>query len=165
MERHDVVAAALVSDRRVLLCHRSPDRAWYPNVWDLPGGHVNVSESPSEALTRELEEELGILATVRVATPLARITASGIEMAIWVITEWEGDITNRDPTEHDALGWFGADDLGHLHLADPAYLAILTDVLSASDPASAELTRRRQTSQAAGGENDSTRRPSSTARM
>jgi 8-oxo-dGTP pyrophosphatase MutT (NUDIX family) len=55
-----LVGAILISDHRVLLCHRSHDRAWFPDVWDLPGGHVQLSESAAEALARELEEELGI---------------------------------------------------------------------------------------------------------
>jgi ADP-ribose pyrophosphatase YjhB (NUDIX family) len=38
---HIVVAGLLVRDQQVLLCHRSAERKWYPNVWDLPGGHVH----------------------------------------------------------------------------------------------------------------------------
>ena len=30
----------------------------YPNTWDLPGGHVEGSESPSECISREMGEEL-----------------------------------------------------------------------------------------------------------
>lgn len=133
MEPHAVVAAALISERRILLCHRAPDRAWYPNVWDLPGGHVNASESSPEALARELEEELGVRTTPPVTPPLVRISASGIEMSIWALTEWEGEITDRDPTEHDALAWFDASDLARLELAHPSYLAILSDILSPAD--------------------------------
>ena len=35
-----IVTALLRDGNRVLLCHRSPRRRWYPDVWDLPGGHV-----------------------------------------------------------------------------------------------------------------------------
>ena len=45
-QRHDVVAALLVRADRVLLCHRSPDRRWFPDVWDFPGGHVEESGAP-----------------------------------------------------------------------------------------------------------------------
>ncbi len=31
-----------------------------PNVWDLPGGHVDTGERRMDALVRELGEELGI---------------------------------------------------------------------------------------------------------
>jgi hypothetical protein len=44
VDAHEIVAAVLVRDGRVLLCHRSPGREWFPNVWDLPGGHVEADE-------------------------------------------------------------------------------------------------------------------------
>ena len=42
-------------DGRVLLC-----RLTYKNDWDLPGGVVEVGESPQLAVSREVEEELGL---------------------------------------------------------------------------------------------------------
>ena len=42
-------------DGRVLLC-----RLTYKQDWDLPGGVVEVGESPQEAAAREVEEELGL---------------------------------------------------------------------------------------------------------
>ena len=34
------------SDGRVLMVHRHPDRRWYPDCWDLIGGHIEPGESP-----------------------------------------------------------------------------------------------------------------------
>ena len=42
-------------DGRVLLCQLT-----YKNDWDLPGGVVEVGESPHLAVAREVEEELGL---------------------------------------------------------------------------------------------------------
>lgn len=42
-------------DDRVLLCELT-----YKADWDLPGGVVEVGESPRAAVTREVEEELGL---------------------------------------------------------------------------------------------------------
>jgi 8-oxo-dGTP pyrophosphatase MutT (NUDIX family) len=42
-------------DGRVLLC-----RLTYKNDWDLPGGVVEVGESPQLAVSREVQEELGL---------------------------------------------------------------------------------------------------------
>ena len=42
-------------DDRVLLC-----RLTYKQDWDLPGGVVEVGESPQLAVSREVEEELGL---------------------------------------------------------------------------------------------------------
>jgi 8-oxo-dGTP diphosphatase len=49
-EHHQVVAGIVIRQAQVLLCHRSPDRAWYPDVWDLPGGHIAAGETPLHAL-------------------------------------------------------------------------------------------------------------------
>jgi 8-oxo-dGTP pyrophosphatase MutT (NUDIX family) len=43
------------ADARVLLCQLT-----YKQDWDLPGGVVEVGESPQLAVTREVEEELGL---------------------------------------------------------------------------------------------------------
>ena len=47
-------AFGIITDEkdRVLLCHR---RAF--DLWNLPGGRVEVGESPWSALVREIEEE------------------------------------------------------------------------------------------------------------
>ncbi|GAA2693767.1 hypothetical protein GCM10010412_085480 [Nonomuraea recticatena] len=43
-----IVTAVLRDGDRVLLCHRSAGRRWYPDVWDLPGGHVEEGEDPNQ---------------------------------------------------------------------------------------------------------------------
>jgi 8-oxo-dGTP pyrophosphatase MutT (NUDIX family) len=57
LPRKRAIAQMLVRDPdgRVLLC-----RLTYKNDWDLPGGVVEVNESPREAAGREVEEELGL---------------------------------------------------------------------------------------------------------
>lgn len=105
---HLVVAAALIQDDHVLLCHRSPQRAAYPNVWDFPGGHVEPGERLHQALRRELEEEIGICLDTRVLpeAPTLRMREPDLDLSIWVVTDWSGDPTNRAPDEHDSIGWF-----------------------------------------------------------
>jgi 8-oxo-dGTP diphosphatase len=55
-----VVAAILEREGRILICRRTPEQS-HPLKWEFPGGKVEPGESPSEALARELEEELGII--------------------------------------------------------------------------------------------------------
>ena len=44
------VAGALISDGKVRLVKRSPQSRFYPDVWDLFGGHIKEGESSENAL-------------------------------------------------------------------------------------------------------------------
>jgi 8-oxo-dGTP diphosphatase len=126
MEPHYVVAGALLRNGRVLLCHRSPSREWYPDVWDLPGGHVEDSESAEVALVRELAEEIGAYIPIPTLPPLARIQSDGLDLAIYSVETWDGSVRNLDTEEHDQLGWFTEADIRDLQLAHPTYLALFS---------------------------------------
>jgi len=56
-----VAAGALFRDAggRIMLV-----RPHYKETWDIPGGMVEPGETPSEACTREVAEELGLTVTV-----------------------------------------------------------------------------------------------------
>ena len=127
-----VVAAILRQDDRVLLCHRHPNREWYPNVWDLPGGHIEPSEEAADALVRELREELGIEVTRGLALPFQQVTdaAAGVQLMIWLL-DWDGAVVNDAPEEHDELRWMTSDELRHVPLAHPSYVQLLSDALIA----------------------------------
>jgi 8-oxo-dGTP pyrophosphatase MutT (NUDIX family) len=132
MEDHHVVAVILLRAGQVLLCHRSPERRWYPDVWDLPGGHVLPGEHPEDALRREVAEELGAELGGTEGGPVLRQVdpQAGLDLTVWVSRHWRGSITNLQPEEHDAIGWFGKDQIGELALADPSYPGLLRDLLS-----------------------------------
>ena len=57
LPRKRAISQMLVRDHdgRVLLCQLT-----YKSDWDLPGGVVEVGESPQLAVAREVEEELGL---------------------------------------------------------------------------------------------------------
>ncbi len=128
-QRHRIVAAVLVADRRVLLCHRSASKEWYPAVWDLPGGHVEAGEAPGHALARELREELGIDVAVPEEDCCARLLTDQFEMQVWRITEWAGSPRNHAPEEHDEIAWFTLSAAGALDLAHDRYLALFEEAL------------------------------------
>ena len=128
-----VSAGALVDGDRVLLGHRSPTRRWYPDVWDLPGGHLEPGETSRDALDRELREELGV--TVRSAHPLQEVRIVDdvldqvVVLDVWVVTDWSGTPVNRLPEEHDALAWFTVDDLPTDQLAHPELAVVVRDAV------------------------------------
>ena len=54
-----VVAAIIEREGRILIGQRQATQS-HPLKWEFPGGKVEPGESPEQALTRELEEELAI---------------------------------------------------------------------------------------------------------
>ena len=64
MRPRKLVVAALVRDgARILMSRRRADQPM-PGLWEFPGGKVEPGESPTDALTREVREELGCDVTV-----------------------------------------------------------------------------------------------------
>ena len=126
---HDVVAGALVRDGAVLLAHRSPARRWYPDVWDLPGGHREPGESTGQALVRELAEELGV--TVAPSAVVGVVEEAGLRLTVHRVDRWDGEPVDTAPDEHDELRWCTAADLPGLRLAHAAHPALLTGLLRA----------------------------------
>lgn len=59
-----VVAALLAREGKVFVQKRASAGA-LPDLWEFPGGKVEVDESHAEALRRECQEELGISICVR----------------------------------------------------------------------------------------------------
>lgn len=135
---HHVVAGLLVRSGTVLLCHRRADRSWYPDCWDLPGGHVEGRETERDALVRECREELGVTVldvTVldTAAVPAGRIETATVTLTVLRVTAWSGEPVNLATAEHDAVGWFAGTDLDGLTLADPALAPVLRSALDSAD--------------------------------
>lgn len=54
------VSVGLIWRRGRLLASQRPEGKAHEGYWEFPGGKLEQGESPQEALTRELAEELGI---------------------------------------------------------------------------------------------------------
>lgn len=133
---HRVAAAALVRDGAILLGHRHPGRRYYPDCWDLVGGHVEPGETPRDAVRRECLEEIRVL--VEDPRPVRLTLADpAVEMHAFVVTTWSGEPVNAAPDEHDEIRWFGVEELGGLVLPDPAALPDLVAILRSASGRSA----------------------------
>ena len=128
---HHLVAAFIVRGDRILLGRRSADRAFYPNVWDVFGGHIEPGEQPHQTLVREVEEELGITPTQW--TDLGVIEDSlpehDLVVYLYCVTAWRGTPVNRQPEEHALIQWLSHTEATKLELAHPAYPHLFSQCL------------------------------------
>ena len=92
-----VVAALITKNGKLLVCQRTRHQTM-PLKWEFPGGKIEEREQPRDALHRELEEELGIFATI--GDEVARIrheypNGGMVELRFFVVREYQGEIENR----------------------------------------------------------------------
>lgn len=92
-----VVAALIFKDEQILVCQRTRHQTM-PLKWEFPGGKIEEGEQPRDALRRELNEELGIDATI--GHEVARIRheykgGSAVELRFYAVREYQGEIENR----------------------------------------------------------------------
>ncbi|WP_461170743.1 NUDIX domain-containing protein [Arthrobacter sp. Z1-15] len=128
--RHHVACGLLVRDGLVLLVHRSSAKTSNPNVWDLPGGHLEPGETSRQALVRELQEELNVSITPPDGSVIHTRRNSEVVLKVWRVDDWAGDIVNAAPDEHDDVGWFSLNEAVSLDLADPVYPALFLQELA-----------------------------------
>jgi 8-oxo-dGTP diphosphatase len=92
-----VVAALITRDGKLLVCQRTRHQTM-PLKWEFPGGKIEEGEQPRDALRRELDEELGIQATI--GDELARIqheypNGGMVELRFYIVREYKGELENR----------------------------------------------------------------------
>ncbi len=92
-----VVAGIIVRDGKLLVCQRTRHQTM-PLKWEFPGGKIEEGEQPRDALRRELEEELGILA--KIGNEIARIrheypNGGMVELRFFDVREFQKEIENR----------------------------------------------------------------------
>jgi 8-oxo-dGTP diphosphatase len=92
-----VVAALIVKDGKILACQRTRHQSM-PLKWEFPGGKIEEGEQPRDALRRELDEELGIDATIGDEVVHMRHeykNGNVVELHFFVVYEFKGEIENR----------------------------------------------------------------------
>ena len=92
-----MAAALIVRGRKILICQRTRHQPM-PLKWEFPGGKIEPGEHSTEALRRELDEELGI--QERIGDEVARIQhkyprGGTVELRFFVVREFKGEPENR----------------------------------------------------------------------
>ena len=98
-----VVAGIVERGGETLVCRR-PAKSNQGLLWEFPGGKIEKGESPEEALTRELKEELGIDVSVTSIYD-ARITEYPEKTVLILFYKAKIEKGEPVPIEEDAVKW------------------------------------------------------------
>jgi ADP-ribose pyrophosphatase YjhB (NUDIX family) len=106
----------LEKDGKILVARRC-NTGYEDGVYQVPAGHVEEGELPTEALIREAKEEIGIdldpsdLELVHVSyRPKHDETGDRVDF-FFRARNWKGEITNMEPGKCDDLKWVSFDEI------------------------------------------------------
>lgn len=109
------VAAAVIRDSvgRCLVSYRSAEQH-QGGRWEFPGGKLEAGESAEQALVRELQEELGIVAVMPIL--LRRdcydYPDKSVALSFYEVREWRGEPAGQ---QGQPLKWLAVDALDAEH--------------------------------------------------
>ena len=124
---HFDVAAGILCDAsgRVLIAERLGDGPFH-GLWEFPGGKILPGESPQQALSRELAEELGIEVTGAYSfmNLCHEYDDRIVSIEFFIVNRWSSDPEGR---EGQALRWVKKERLAAARLlpADVPFVAAL----------------------------------------
>jgi len=105
-----------VNDKKqvlLLLRDNKPDIP-YPNMWDIPGGHVEDGETPEQCIVREMKEEIDLdLEEFQLLSVMEFLDR--IEYTFWKKANL--DIENINLHEGQKLKWFKESEAKNTALA------------------------------------------------
>lgn len=105
MDFRIAVKSFIVKDNNLLILKRPPEDL-FPNMWEIPGGRLEIGEHPHKGLKRETKEETGI--DIEVLHPInirhfIRKDNHTITMIIFLVKPLNNNITLSN--EHTAFEW------------------------------------------------------------
>lgn len=111
----DVTAAIIVKDNKVFAARRKAGMH-LAGFWELPGGKLEVGETPEQCLARELQEELQIATRVGafVGVSVFDYGSKVVRLMAYQVEHMDGDF---ELIYHDAMCWLGMDELDSVEWA------------------------------------------------
>ncbi len=116
-----ITACAFIHQRfdgveKVFLAKRAATKKFLPNVYELPGGHIDFGEDVVAGLKREINEEFNV--NVAIGDPYAVFTYTNeikgsqtIEVAYFAQLVDNPEAITLNPEDHSDSGWFAEDEL------------------------------------------------------
>jgi 8-oxo-dGTP diphosphatase len=103
------VAVGVIYNNRgqVLIAKRRANKS-QAGLWEYPGGKQEATENITQALQRELYEELNI--RIQAARPLIRIAQQQVLLDVWQVQAWNGAIYGKEGQE---IYWCELDELAN----------------------------------------------------
>ncbi|NLG15963.1 MAG: (deoxy)nucleoside triphosphate pyrophosphohydrolase [Fibrobacter sp.] len=125
-KRVSVVCAIIEKDEKILVAQRNRNQT-NAGLWEFPGGKVDPTEQPAEALSREIKEELGADITVTAQLSAVQYDYSwiSIELIPFVCKISSGIIL---PIEHSQVRFVTIQESINLEWA-PADIPVLKEYI------------------------------------
>lgn len=101
---------------KVFLPKRAKTKKFMPDIYELPGGHIDFGENIVEGLKREIMEEFGM--RLKVGEPFCVFDYSNhvkgshsLEAIYFATFEDPPEQITVDPADHSEFSWFAEDEL------------------------------------------------------
>jgi 8-oxo-dGTP diphosphatase len=104
--------AVVIRDDRFLVIRRS-QHVRAPGMHCFPGGGIEPDESPSEAATREMQEELALTSTA-IREIWQSTTPWGVELTWWLVEIAPDAIPEPNPLEVECCSWLSIAEIRSL---------------------------------------------------
>jgi 8-oxo-dGTP pyrophosphatase MutT (NUDIX family) len=124
------VYGLFIKDNKILLTKRC-NTGYQDGKYMVPSGHVEVGENYSQALIREVEEEVGVrlkdneYSFVYIMNRLSDTKSPRVDV-FFKVTSWEIELYNNELEKCDEIGWY---DLDNLPKNTVEYLAYALDCI------------------------------------
>lgn len=117
MEILFVVCAVIRKNEEFLICRRSQKKS-HPGKWEFPGGKIEQTEEPLEALKRELQEELELSAENYTYLMESECVVNDIKIRLMA---YQCDYISgaHSSSDHDRLEWVSRSALKDYTFTNP----------------------------------------------
>lgn len=97
-----IVTAGIIRRHDTVLLTRRPEGSRHAGKWEFPGGKLEANETPAEALTREMREELDLPVRVDALFDVLhhRYDWGAVLLLVYECTALAGTIRNLQVAEH-----------------------------------------------------------------